>query len=45
MTREEAIEVLQQDTDLIEALEMAIEALEQTKWIPVSEGLPEVMDR
>ncbi len=47
MTREEAIEVLQQDipceqdTDLIEALEMAIQVLEQTQWIPVSERLPE----
>ena len=48
MTREEAIEVIEQDipcehdTDLIEALEMAIKALEQEpKWIPVSERLPE----
>ena len=47
MTREEAIEVIKQDipcehdTDLIEALEMAIKALEQTRWIPVEDRLPE----
>lgn len=28
----------------IKALDMAIQALEQTKWIPVSEGLPETDD-
>lgn len=50
MTREEAIKIL---ADLIDnpflhtwekqnkALHMAIEALHQTKWIPISEGLPE----
>lgn len=49
MTREEAIEVIEQDIpcehdrDLIEALEMAISALSKNKgeWIPVSERLPE----
>ena len=29
------------DAEGIEALEMAIKALEQTRWIPVSERLPE----
>ena len=44
MTREEALKIL--DTiptigEQVDALEMAIKALEQTRWIPVSEGLPE----
>lgn len=44
MTREEALKIL--DTiptisEQVDALEMAIEALEQTRWIPVSERLPE----
>lgn len=29
------------DDDMKEALDMAIKALEQTRWIPVSERLPE----
>ena len=47
MTNEEAIEVIKQDipcehdTDLIEAFDIAIKAIEQTTWIPVSERLPE----
>ena len=50
MTEERAKEVLQEqidkygqeyDAEGIEALEMAIKALEQTRWIPVSERLPE----
>jgi len=47
MTREEAIKQLEKNTqyklngkDLV-ALDTAIEALEQTRWIPVSERLPE----
>lgn len=44
MTNEEALKIL--DTiptisEQVDALEMAIKALEQTKWIPVSERLPE----
>ena len=48
MTREEAIHYLErikQEYDCSyeeEALEMSIQALEQTRWIPVSERLPEV---
>lgn len=47
MTNEEAIEVIKQDipcehdTDLIEALDVAIKAIQQTTWIPCSERLPE----
>lgn len=52
MTNEEAIKILKgiemvggslpEDGDLIEeALLMAIKALEQTRWIPVTERLPE----
>ena len=46
MTRENAIDILRcrKDGNAIEALEMAIEALEQepkTGWIPVSERLPD----
>ena len=49
MTREEAIERLTDFEELCEcvsedkeAVQMAIEALEQTRWIPVSSGnLPE----
>ena len=50
MTEERAKKVLQEqiekygqeyDAEGIEALEMAIKALEQTGWIPVSERLPE----
>lgn len=46
MTREEAIEQLNNVRDLIseEAIDMAIEALEQTRWIPVSERLPQDSD-
>lgn len=53
MTREEAIELLYDiQTDAVynvlssekEALDMAIKALEQTRWIPVSEKLPETND-
>ena len=51
MTREEAIGYLkgadvtvgrETKTKTAEALEMAIKALEQTQWIPVSERLPEI---
>ena len=41
----EWVEELDRDTPdgrLITALEMAIKAIEQTRWIPVSERLPEV---
>ena len=48
MTREEAIKkikiVVEESVifeDELEAFDMAIEALEQTRWIPVSERLPE----
>ena len=50
MNEEKAKKVLQEqidkygqeyDAEGIEALEMAIKALEQTSWIPVSEKLPE----
>ena len=53
MTNEEALEILTKErakrrnasdgypTRYAEALGMAIEALEQTRWIPVSERLPE----
>ena len=48
MTREDAIKYLEKHTqyklngkDLV-ALDMAIKALEQTGWIPVSERLPEI---
>lgn len=44
MTREEAIRLLSGlmfKGKLKEALDMAIKALEQTRWIPVSERLPE----
>lgn len=48
MTREEAIAYFKRHIDLYcvtgicrEAEEMAIQALEQTQWIPVSERLPE----
>ena len=44
MTKDEAIKIL--DTiptigEQVDALEMAIEALEEQRWIPVSERLPE----
>ena len=47
MTREEAIKWLGYSKQgevgkAVEALDMAIKALEQTTWIPVSERLPEV---
>ena len=50
MTREVAIKLVKEVTGMsldwddahYEALQMAIEALEQTRWIPVSERLPEV---
>ena len=50
MNEERAKKVLQEqiekygqeyDAEGIEALEMAIKALEQTRWIPTSEKLPE----
>ena len=46
MTNEEAIEVLKNDIEICtiqqkQACDMAIKALEQTMWIPVSERLPE----
>lgn len=47
MSNEEAIEIIKQDipcehdADLIEAFDIAIKAIEQTTWIPVSERLPE----
>lgn len=50
MNEERAKKILQEqidkygqeyDTEGIEALEMAIKALEQTEWIPTSEKLPE----
>ena len=48
MTTEKAIEILSDVGDInrccaedAEALDMAIEALEQTRWIPCSERLPE----
>lgn len=52
MTREEAIKMLKSKMDghtdtsyeWAETVRMAIEALEQTTWIPVSERLPKVVD-
>lgn len=44
MTREEAIKLIRKyecNKDHYEACEMAIKALEQTRWIPVSKRLPE----
>lgn len=46
MTYEEAIDVLKNDIEICtiqqkQACEIAIKALEQTTWIPVSERLPE----
>lgn len=44
MTREEAIQIISTivyDSDFAEAKRMAIEALRKTKWIPISERLPE----
>lgn len=46
MTREEAIDILfgviqANSEEENEALDMAIKALEQTRWIPCSERLPE----
>lgn len=44
MTREEAIAFFKDMNECtygnLEAVEMAIKALEQTRWVPVSEGLP-----
>ena len=47
MTREEAIKIITKTTfigsaayDIDTAINMAIKALEQTRWIPVSERLP-----
>jgi hypothetical protein len=51
MTREEAREIITRHfpssstgkyDDLIEALKMALKALEATRWIPCDERLPEV---
>ena len=47
MTREEAIDILfgviqANSEEENEALDMAIEALEQTQWIPCSERLPKI---
>lgn len=53
MTNEEAKDVLQEqidrygqeyDAEGIEALEIAINVLEQTRWIPVSERLPKDLE-
>ena len=54
MTREEAIQILSTrdkygvpcgyTSGYQEALDMAIEALHKTKWIPISEKLPETGD-
>ena len=50
MTREEAIHQLEDAKDGYqeflsdEALDMAIQALEQTRWIPVTEKLPDKSD-
>ena len=47
MTNEEAIKAIRANypsggyEDLCEALEMAIKALEESRWIPVTERLPE----
>jgi len=52
MTREKALEILSHDRERlidargadysgVEALDMAIKAFEQTRWIPVSEKVPE----
>lgn len=45
MTREEALNILHNSSVYhpmyLDALNMAIKALEQTRWIPVSERLPE----
>ena len=51
MTREEAIDRLKEaraghkEFLSVETLNMAIKALEQTRWIPVSEKLPEINQR
>lgn len=55
MTREEAIEKIEKyqckrvgtvsESELEEALNMAIEALAEPKWIPVTERLPEVSNK
>jgi hypothetical protein len=50
MTREDAIEIIRSidkayrafSKEEYKALDMAIKALEQTRWIPVSERLPEI---
>ena len=51
MTREEAIKIITKTTfigsaayDIDTAVNMAIKALEQTRWIPVSERLPKDHD-
>jgi hypothetical protein len=56
MTNEEALEILDDnytvlnthghytEEEEVEALQMAVETLEQTRWIPVSERLPESDD-
>lgn len=44
MTREEALEILDRLPTIgeqVDALDMAIEALEQSQWIPATERLPE----
>ena len=50
LTKERAIEILKSKMDgsvdtsyeWVETVRMAIQALEQTRWIPVSERLPEI---
>lgn len=47
MTREEALEILDRLPTIgeqVDALEMAIEALKQSQWIPVTKRLPENSD-
>ena len=37
-------ELVKTDKEILTALDMAIHALEQTKWIPVSERIPSIED-
>ena len=37
-------ELVKTDAEILTALDMAIKALEQTTWIPVSERLPKIAD-
>lgn len=50
LSNEDAIEVLKNDIEICtiqqkQACDMAIKALEQTRWIPVSERLPELGEK